>query len=60
VTSADTRIDTLDFKGHRPLKSLILHPYTEGAWINSGFPKGKPFGGFSKGEALGHARQRLS
>jgi hypothetical protein len=31
-----------------------------GIEYSQGFPKGKSFGGFSKGEALGQARQRLS
>jgi hypothetical protein len=47
---------------HQRPRAFEIPFLNEGVGIehSQGFPKGKPFGGFSKGKALGSARQRLS
>jgi hypothetical protein len=47
---------------HQKPEDFEIPFLNEGVGIeySQGFPKGAPFGGFSKGNGLGHARQRLS
>jgi hypothetical protein len=63
VTLAKTKDQGLclgPIKGHRPLKSIVFDRYAEGASIVIGCQRAQPFGGFSKGKALGQARKRFS